>query len=373
MSETSFGSLSAQQRDAIVALALKERQDKSFFFSNNMIGKNLQDMSKPFHYVPELTKQATGAKTATYMLANMLTGKGVVNGQVMEGKEEKVEAGTQTIQLGRIRNGVRNAGRLDEYENVLKLRDLAPDLLGEWAAAAMDTLAFLTLFGIPLTTELDGLASEDTVWGNLAFASDISAPSTNRLIYQNSRASTDTITASDKMNWAFLVKMKTMAKRKRLPAMIDGGKEKYMVLMTPEQERDLNLDPVYQSILSAAEKRGSTNPLFTGAFAEVNGLYLFSHERCPNTLGLASGSKWGSGGTIDGANCALLGRQAVGVADVREHHTYDEKPFDYGEVMGASIGFTIGLKKSKFLSKHEKTPSIEDYGVIVGRTAAAES
>jgi hypothetical protein len=117
-----------------------------------------------------------------------------------------------------------------------------------------------------------------------------------------------------------------------------------------EQERDLVLDPTYQTIVSGRPRRATTTRCSRARWSVVQGVVYYSHNKVFNTLGLSSGSKWGSGSTVDGAQAMLLGAQAAGIATARQHvlarvgdHRLRNRP-------GVGVGRKIGMLKPQFKS-----------------------
>jgi N4-gp56 family major capsid protein len=178
------------------------------------------------------------------------------------------------------------------------------------------------------------------------------------------------------MNWATVVEVNTIAMEKRLRPIRSGGKGYYVLVIHPRQRRDLVTDPTYQTIVSRAERPGTKNPLFTGAMATVDNTVIHCHNKVFNTSGLASGSKWGSGGTVDGAQALLLGAQAGGIATVQDPFWRETTLTDYGNRPGIGVGRKIGMLKPQFLSVYDETngpgtATRQDFGVVSLYTAAA--
>ena len=144
------------------------------------------------------------------------------------------------------------------------------------------------------------------------------------------------------------------------------------MLLSTEQMRDLKTDNTYQTLVSKAAPRGNDNPLFKGATAVVEGVILYDHQKTPNTLGLASGSRWGSGGTVHGAQALLLGAQALGFAALGNMEMEESDNTDYGNRPGMSVGRIIGFKKPDWKSLFDNKTR-QDFGVMSIYTAAAAS
>jgi N4-gp56 family major capsid protein len=171
------------------------------------------------------------------------------------------------------------------------------------------------------------------------------------------------------MAWNFCVQLQARAKRKRLKPIRSGGRDYYAVILSTEQMRDLKTDSNYQTIVSRAGVRGDQNPLFKGATAVVEGLVIYDHQKIYNTLGLASGSKWGASGTVDGAQGILMGAQAMGFAEIGNVDYNESDNTDYQNRPGMSVGRIIGLLKPQFQSIWDSRTK-QDFGAISFFTAA---
>ena len=142
----------------------------------------------------------------------------------------------------------------------------------------------------------------------------------------------------------------------------DGGEETFHAFITPQAMAKLKMDQNYMLNLRHAVERDKSNPLFTGSTVKIDGIYLHEFRHVYNTSGAASGSKWGSGGTVDGVQMLFCGAQALGMADIGAPE-WEEKEFDYGNQQGISVGKIAGFLKPKFSNIYENG-SVEDFGVI---------
>lgn len=369
MAVTDFGALQAAQRKVWALEVWKAGRDASFFFSKGFIGSSDSDMNSVIQRVTKLSETERGLECVMQLVLDM-QGDGVVGDNELDGNEEALINDAQTIRIDQLRHGSKSKGEMAEQATVIRFREQSKDKLSFWIADKMDELMFLTLSGRAYTLKTDGSTRTSSQLPSLRFASDVAAPSTNRILYAGSATSEATLTTADKMSWATIVRAKTLAQRKRLRPLRDGGKEYYCILMSSEQERDLVLDPTYQTIVRSAEKTGSSNPLFTGALATVQGVVLYSHNKVFNTLGLSSGSKWGSGSTVDGAQAMLLGAQAGGIATIGQVFWRESDKTDYNNRPGIGVGRKIGMLKPQFKSVYDSN-SREDFGTIAVKTAAA--
>ncbi len=231
---------------------------------------------------------------------------------------------------------------------------------------------FLTAAGRAYTLNVDLSTRGTSQLPQLAFAADVVAPSTNRIKYAGTATSEATLAAGDKMSWNLIVASRTYARRQGLRPIRQGGKEYYAIVMSPEQRRDLVLDPTYQTIVRSAESRGSKNPLFENSLAVIDGVILYEHRKVINTIGLTSGvNKWGAGNTVEGAQASLLGAGALGFTTLGGGEWTEADQTDYGRKPGIGYQQMLGILKPQFKPKASST-SREDYGTIAIKTAAAQ-
>lgn len=366
MSATDFGALNAAQKKVWSVRLWKAGRDASVLMASNMIGT---DANKPVQLVTELTKDDRGDQCVMQLVQDLQT-DGVIDDQALEGNEEALSNESITIKLSQLRNAVKNKGRMSEQKTVIRFRTVVRDKLGFWFGDKMDELAFLTMAGRAYTLKLDGGTRVGSNLPSLAFAADVTAPSTTRKYYCGAATSTATIATTDKMTWNDIVSLRARAERSRVKPLRMNGKDYYILLLSPEQARDLRLDDDYKTIVSQAGNRGERNPLFTGMMADVDGTLIYSCNKVPTTRGAASGSKFGATGTVNGAQALFLGAQALGFARIGEP-TWDEADNrDYGNRYGVAHGQIIGFKKPVFDSLADGTTD-EDFGVFSVYSAAA--
>jgi N4-gp56 family major capsid protein len=371
MATTDFGALTAAQKRVWAGEIWQQFRDDSFWMSNGFIGNSQSDMNRPIYRVTDLTETERG-RECVMQLVNDLQGDGVADDNKLEGKEEALINDTQIIKLSMLRNGVKSKGAMSEQATVVRFRTEAKNKLAFWLPDKIDELMFLTAAGRSYTLNTDGTTRGVTELSQLKFAADVVAPSTNRIAYAGSATSEATLTAADKLTWNGLVGLQATAKRRKMRPIRQGGKEYYVFVMTPEQKRDVQTDPNYQTNVGRAAERGSDNPLFKNSIVTVNGIVLYDHNKVFNTTGLAAGSKWGSAGTVDGAQGMLLGAQALGFATIGGASWAESDNTDYGNRPGIAYGQKFGILKPQFKPTGNSAQR-EDYGVITYKTAAAQT
>jgi hypothetical protein len=107
--------------------------------------------------------------------------------------------------------------------------------------------------------------------------------------------------------------------------------------------------------------RSEKNPWFTGGTVTVDGLVLHEHRLTYSTLGAASGSKWGAGGTVNGTRTLICGAQALGMVDLGPPD-WEEKLFNYNASQGISVDKMFGILKPMFFSLYDQ--SVEDFSCV---------
>ena len=370
MAVTDFGSLTVAQKRVWAAETWQAGRDKSFFFSNGYIGKNDSDMNAVIHRVTKLTETERGLECVMQLVQD-LQGDGVVGDNALDDNEEAMVNDAIVIRIDQLRHGVKSKGEMAEQATVIRFRQQGKEKLSFWLSDKLDELMFLTLSGRPYTTRTNGSTRVGSQLPQLRFAQDVAAPSGNRVVYAGSATSTGTLTASDELDWQTIVRAHTLAAEKRLRPIRSGGKDHYALIIHPRQRKSLVLDTTYQTILRSAESRGSDNPLFKGAIANVDGVLIYSHNKVFNTTGLTSGSKWGSGGTIDGAQAMMLGAQAGGIAMLGNMFWRESDKTDYQNRAGIGVGRKIGMLKPQYKSIYDDNTR-QDFGTIAVYTAAPQ-
>ena len=271
------------------------------------------------------------------------------------------------ITIDLISHGLRQKGKLSNQKTVVEFRSNAKDRLAYWLANRMDQLAFLTMSGIAYTQNNDGSARTSAAFSQLAFAADVEAPTSNRVRRWdglNSKlvaGNTAGMLATDTLTYKAVVDMTVFAKTHYIKPLIQGGKEYYVVFCRPEALAQLKKDADYQRAVVTGADRGKDNPFFSGGIQTIDGLVFHEHRLVYTTLGLASSSKWGATGTVDGSRLLLCGSQALGFADLGAPE-WSEKWFNYESSPGINVDKMFGFLKPKFYSIYDK--SVEHFGVL---------
>lgn len=364
MSLTNFGRLTNEQ----LTVWSKDtwQYARNFSFVNKFLGSGANSM---IQRVTELKKDKKGARAVITLVAD-LTGDGVAGDRALEGNEEPMQSFDQVITIDQLRHANRHEGKMADQRSVVTFREHSRDVLGYWYGDRIDQLAFLTLSGVSYAFKNNGAARIGSDFPFLDFAAAVSAPTSQRSLSWNGTTKTlrvnqgtGVIAAGDKISWATLVNLKAYAKDQYIRGIKEnGGEETFHVFLTPTAMAQLKLDPDYMANVRHAQPRGDGNNLFTGSSVKIDGLYLHEFRHVFNTTGAASGSKWGSAGTIDGCRILFCGAQALGMADIGDPE-WVEKGFDYDNQQGISVGKVFGLLKPQFTSIYSGSTK-QDFGVL---------
>lgn len=294
----------------------------------------------------DLTK--TKGDEIEFFLIPKLTGSGVTEGQVLEGREEKMNLYNFDVTLGRHRHAVRY-DYMSGKRVFFSISDEAAFALRNWGTEKITKLCFDMLTGVNHTRvfySTDGATPATTATA----ATAKSALTTSSVMFPK--------LASFAKTWATTGGNRSQSPLR--PVMVNG--KPYMVLLVhPDVKYDLQQDSVWNQAQREAAARGSENPIFTGADAVWDGLVIHSHESIP------IGTDAGAGANVPWAECILMGAQA-GVWAWGERPSLVSKDFDYDEETGQAWRMTDGQERSKFNSK-----DFGVCGVYVARTQISDA
>lgn len=315
--------------------------------------------------ITELTKTEKGEQVLMHLVADLVE-DGVIGDNEREGNEEAMQSYSQTLNIDLITHSVRNKGKLSDQKSVIKFREMGKDRLAYWLANRVDQLAFLALSGISFAFKNNGEARVGSPFPNLAFAADVTGPSSKRSLMWDGTglavSNTASITTAYVPTYKMIVDAVAYAKENYVKPLMSEGKEHYVMFVTPGTLAALKKDADYQrAVVGVATKAGTDSPWFTGGTVTIDGVVLHEHRLVYNTKGAASGSKWGSGGLVNGTRTLLCGAQALGMADIGTPE-WNEKEFQYGAQQGINIDKMFGLLKPRFHSIYNG--SVQDFGVL---------
>ncbi len=357
---TNFAALTPQQKIVWSRDVWSAARDQMFV--KNFIGTGDNSV---IQRITELTKTEKGEKVLMHLVADLVD-DGVIGDNEREGNEEAMQSYSQEITIDLMTHSVRNKGKLADQKTVINFRRQGKDKLAFWLANRCDQLAFLTMAGISYSFKNNGAPRTNSPFPNLAFAADVSAPTSKRALMFDGTAlatsNTASITTAYVPKYTMIVDLIAYAKEHYVKPLMSGGKAYYVLFVHPQTLAQLKKDADYQrAVVAVATKAGLDSPWFTGATVTVDGAVIHEHNLVYNTKGAASGSKWGAGGTVNGTRTMLCGAQALGMADLGAPE-WTEKLFQYDSQQGINIDKMLGLLKPKFFSIYDN--SVEDFGIV---------
>lgn len=357
---TNFAALTPKQKIVWQRDTWKAARDQMFL--KNFIGTGDNNVVQR---ITELTKTEKGERVIMHLVADLVE-DGVIGDNEREGNEEAMQSYSQEIGIDLLTHSVRNKGKMAEQKTVIKFREMGRDRLAFWLAQRSDQLAFLTMSGISYAFKNNGAPRVNSPFPNLAFAADLTAPSSKRsLMFDGTSlqtSNTGSITTAYVPKYTMIVDLIAYAKEHYIKPLMSGGKAYYVFFVQPGTLAALKKDPDYQrAVVAVATKGGTDSPWFTGATVTVDGAVIHEHNLVFNTKGAANGAKWGSGGLVNGTRSILAGAQALGMADLGAPE-WDEKTFQYGSQQGINIDKMLGFLKPQFYSIYDQ--SVEDFGLL---------
>lgn len=357
---TNFAALTPKQKIVWSRDVWSAARDQMFI--KNFIGTGQNAL---IQRITELTKTEKGEKMLMHLVADLVE-DGVIGDNEREGNEEAMQSYSQEITIDLLTHSVRNKGKLADQKTVINFRAMGKDRLAFWLANRCDQLAFLTMAGVSYAFKNNGAPRVGSPFPNLAFAADVSAPTSKRaLMFDGASLAasvTGNITTAFVPKYTMIVDLIAYAKEHYIKPLKSGGKDYYVLFVHPQTLAALKKDPDYQrAVVAVATKAGLDSPWFTGATVTVDGAVIHEHNLVYNTKGAASGSKWGSGGLVNGTRTMLCGAQALGMADLGAPE-WTEKLFQYDSQQGINIDKMMGLLKPKFYSIYDG--STEDFGIV---------
>jgi len=366
MPDTQF-TLTQSEKVAWSKEAIKAYREKLFF--KPFIGNSTESIIQQF---TELDSNSVTGGTIRMGLVDDLGGTGKGGDSDIEDASEAMTSSELDILIDTLSHSTMSHGRLEDKRAHFNFREQAKDKLGRWMAKAIDELMFNTLYGTSYALKLDGSArvvpANQDAWTTQRYAADVSAATAGRHFNWTGTAlvagDTTTVTTAYTASYKMLLKVKAKAHLSGIKPLIIGGKEFYAIIMHPDAFTALKLDADFRANLINGLPRSGENPIFTGADeVTMDGLIIYTHRNALNTTGVASGSKWGVGGLVEGSSCLVLGVQALGYANIYGKMKWDEKLFNFDRKTGIAVSMMFGMRKTKFKSEYNGN-AVEDFGAL---------
>lgn len=313
------------------------------------------------------TQKGKGDKV-TFGLRRQLVGDGVSESSILEGNEESLSTYSDAIYINELAHAVRvkNEGTIDAQRVPFSLRTEAKDGLVDWYADRLSMSFFIQACGYTAPTLNFEGRTVTLLPVHYGFNAPI-APSSGRVIRAASAASDEALTSSDVFTLDLIdkaVEAAKVANPKIRPVRVNGGNH-YVMYLHPYQVTDLRTNTStgqWLDIQKAAERRGSSNPIFDGSLGVYNNVILREAEHVTTGVNSSTGAQ-----ETDVRRAVLLGAQscvaAFGMNKAPTKYKMVEELFDYQRELGVSAQTILGMKKTVFDST--------DFGTVVVSTYAA--
>ena len=263
----------------------------------------------PFIIKEELLTQP-GDVIHISQLAN-LTGAGVTGENRLRGNEEKLSLAEVQVTPEWNRHAVSDTAKANK-QIMHDFRMKASAALSYWMASKMDTSAWTAA----RTTASAGFEATtiDQVFGNNA-------------------TSLDTIDAADVLSVAEIRKGAAILESKNVQKVavpgMPAGEGYYLLFIHPWQAYSLKSDSEWISNHQSASERGATNPLFTGALGEVDGVIVHATTQCSRVENANSPA-------VYTARAIMMGQEAI-CRGMNEDIVWSEQIDDYEFEHGIGI------------------------------------
>ena len=363
---TAFGAGQTEFKRAWVGETIKSFRQQSFWEKFMGTGSN-----SAVQRITELKKTEKGDRAMVGLKANMKA-SGIVGDNDIDNRREALETYWIEVHTDQLRKSVSSKGRVDDQRSVLDFRTEAKDSLSDWRAQINDDMMFLAVLNISFAYNTDGssrVTGAEDLLTQLEYAADVAAaPTSKRHFTFNGTdivaGNTANIAAAYVPKYGALVDLCAEAKTRGVKPLMINGQEVYVHVVHPKTFARYKKDPDFRDVLINAADRGIKNPLFTGAAGfTVDGILFHTSNKVFNTLGAASGAKWGAGGAVDGTRSLLMGQQAMLYADIWNSGDWHEETLDSGAKNAITLSQYSGIRKPRFMSRLDGD-TVQDFGLI---------
>jgi len=298
--------------------------------------------------------EKTAGDQIKYDLLMQMIGAGVTGDNRMRDNEEALVYYQDTVMIDQLRNG-HAFRRMSQQRTLHDMRMDAKANLADWWSNIMDSYMFRCLCGDTTLTH-----------GQAAVAAD-----SDHIVYSGSHSSEATLAAGDEITLADIAYCRERAVTLTppiRPTMVNG-KDYYVVVIHPYCVTDLKLDVAnsayvdWPTIQMYANRRGESNPIFTGALGVYDGCIIFENTRVFSPLAgvrrnLFLGAQAGVfavGNAYDSMEQARVGKDNI--------MSWYEEVDDFGNEKAIACGAIFGINKSMFNGKNFSVIEIRSYAI----------
>lgn len=292
--------------------------------------------------------QTEAGKTIIVPFVGRLTGSGVSGSQVLEGNEEDLGSGAMPVSVDWRRNAV-IVPKSEQIKTDIDLLDAAKPALREWES---------TLLREDIIREFGAITIDDTTSQTVPYASATEAQkdtwlalNSDRVLFgkdvannsanDHSASLANIDTTNDKANYAWVLKMKRLAKTARITPYQsdqDAGQEWFVLFVGSRTFRDLEADSTIIDIDKSTRERGvGNNPLFQGGDLLVRGVIIREEPEIPVYAAVGASSS-----DVQPAYLAGGGAIAIAWGQMPQSKT---RLTDYDFRKGVGIEELLGVKK----------------------------
>lgn len=274
---------------------------------------------------------------------------GVEGTTTLEGKEQDMEFGDQTMTATEKRNAVRFRGGLTKQRTAIKLRDNAKEILAIWKAQQTDNQIRDALTNSPTSNR------------------EISADSTATHKAAASSSGVDDIATTDIASVKGIRMLKLHAitgaagSAEKIRPYRDArfGEQVYLLFMDPFSLMDLKADSDYTAY--ATEDARARAKFFQGGITEIDGVIIIECDKVSRVSN--SGSVMTAKNIFVGAGAAAVTYAGCELMNGQTGRMqWYEKYFDYGSQTGIAIGDVKGVTKIKF---NKEDGSVQDDSAVI--------
>jgi len=355
MAWTEFGTNDAQTVKIWGKLTLYDIIQKTWF--NRFMGT---DEFSIFQRIMDLESSA-GDEVKYDLLYNMKS-YGVDGDDRLQGVgEESLRYAQDQIRIQQKRLGHRFA-RMSQQRTIHNLRSDGRRKLSERFAQILDS--FLAAYLCGTSGDVDALYTAAVASWATASGNALNAPDAAHLEVVGGAMTTDVIDT-------LVTKAKTFEESgiaNMRPAKFEGD-ETYILVMHPFAVKALRSNSgsaLWRTVVQNARERAETNPLFTGALGEWNGVALHEWTRIPRTTATplvhnlflgAQAAVFAMGNAYDKLDQSKVGKDNF-------VSWFEDSGEDYGNQKGLAVGSIFGIKKCQFTDPDDASPIARDFGVI---------